>query len=174
MRLIEAGTERKWGDNSPPREVDVKQIALFATPATVRSRAFQRELAFRAIGVDIEAQPSAGLVDALEANDMDLAQDLVTSHVDALLKRMPFPEAAVLGCTHYPILHDAFQKALGEDIRVYSQGDIVARSLGDYLTRHPEFASAGGHRFLTTGDAEQTSVAATRFLSRDIAFEAVN
>ena len=53
---IEALTERRWGDNSPPREVDVKHVALFATPATVASRAFQRELAFRAIGVDVEAQ----------------------------------------------------------------------------------------------------------------------
>ncbi|MGA0370900.1 MAG: glutamate racemase, partial [Paracoccaceae bacterium] len=51
--LIEALTERNWGDNSPPREVAVKNVALFATPATVASRAFQRELAFRAIGVDV-------------------------------------------------------------------------------------------------------------------------
>jgi glutamate racemase len=64
--LIEALTERKWGDNSPPREVGVKHVALFATPATVSSRAFQRELAFRAIGVDVEAQPCAGVVDAIE------------------------------------------------------------------------------------------------------------
>src|SRR6056297_4168403 len=58
--LIEALTERHWGDNSPPREVAVKHVALFATPATVSSRAFQRELAFRAIGVDIEAQSCGG------------------------------------------------------------------------------------------------------------------
>ena len=45
--MIEALTERQWGDNSPPREVEVKHVALFATPATVASRAFQRELAFR-------------------------------------------------------------------------------------------------------------------------------
>ncbi|MFT7107439.1 MAG: glutamate racemase, partial [Yoonia sp.] len=31
--LIEALTERQWGDNSPPREVGVKHVALFATPA---------------------------------------------------------------------------------------------------------------------------------------------
>ncbi|MBQ0752291.1 MAG: aspartate/glutamate racemase family protein, partial [Roseovarius sp.] len=30
--LIEALTERQWGDNSPPREVAVKNVALFATP----------------------------------------------------------------------------------------------------------------------------------------------
>ena len=62
--LIEALTERKWGDNSAPKEVSVKNVALFATPATVSSRAFQRELAFRAIGVDVEAQACGGLVDA--------------------------------------------------------------------------------------------------------------
>ena len=40
--LIEALTERHWGDNTPPREVAVKHVALFSTPATVASRAFQR------------------------------------------------------------------------------------------------------------------------------------
>ena len=48
--MIEALTERQWGDNSPPRQVAVEHVALFATPATVSSRAFQRELAFRALG----------------------------------------------------------------------------------------------------------------------------
>ena len=75
--LIEALTERQWGDNSPPREVAVKHVALFATPATVASRAFQRELAFRAIGVDVEAQPCGGVVDAIEPGDEILAEALV-------------------------------------------------------------------------------------------------
>ena len=114
--LIEALTERKWGDNSPPREVGVKHVALFATPATVSSRAFQRELAFRAIGVDVEAQPCAGVVDLLEMGDMILADALVRSHVESLLRRMPRPEAAILGCTHYPLVEDVFREALGPDV----------------------------------------------------------
>ena len=80
--LIEALTERQWGDNSPPREVAVKHVALFATSATVASRAFQRELAFRAIGVDVEAQPCGGVVDAIEQGDEILAEALVRSHVE--------------------------------------------------------------------------------------------
>jgi glutamate racemase len=171
--LIEAVTERQWGDNSAPREVDVKQVALFATPATVATRAFQRELAFRAIGVDVEAQPCGGLVDAMEANDLELAEALVQSHVSALLRRMPNPQAAVLGCTHYPILKECFQNALGASVEVYSQGTIVAESLADYLTRHPEFAENGGSRFLTTGDAAKVSTAATRFLGKQMAFQSV-
>ncbi|HCQ58601.1 MAG TPA: glutamate racemase, partial [Sulfitobacter sp.] len=95
--LIEAMTERQWGDNSPPREVAVNHVALFATPATVASRAFQRELSFRAIGVDVEAQACGGVVDAIEEGDMILAEALVRSHVDALKRKMPNPDAAILG-----------------------------------------------------------------------------
>jgi glutamate racemase len=170
--LIEALTERQWGDNSPPREVAVKHVALFATPATVASRAFQRELAFRAIGVDVEAQPCGGVVDAIEDGDMILAEALVHSHVDALRRRMPRPEAAVLGCTHYPLMEDAFRAALGPDVAVYSQPDLVAASLADYLTRRPEMVGPGmTRRFLTTGDPVSVSHRATQFLRRRIAFE---
>ncbi|RMH49658.1 MAG: glutamate racemase [Alphaproteobacteria bacterium] len=171
--LIEALTERRWGDNSPPREVAVKNVALFATPATVASRAFQRELAFRAIGVDVEAQPCGGVVDAIEMGDMILAEALVRSHVEALLRRMPSPEAAVLGCTHYPLMEDVFQDALGPGVRVYSQPTIVAESLADYLQRHPDMIGSGTEtRFLTTGDPRSVASKAALFLRRKIPFEA--
>ena len=170
--LIEALTERHWGDNSPPREVDVKTVALFATPATVASRAFQRELAFRAIGVDVEAQPCAGLVDAIEDGDDILADAMVKSHVDALKRRMPNPEAAILGCTHYPLMEAEFQAALGPDVKVFSQANLVAESLADYLTRHPERIGSGTEtRFVTTGDAAKVTTQATKLLRRSIPFE---
>jgi len=171
--LIEALTERQWGDNSPPREVDVNQVALFATPATVSSRAFQRELAFRAIGVDIEAQSCGGLVDAIEDGDIILAEALVKSHSDALLRKMPKPDAAILGCTHYPLMENEFQAALGKDVKVFSQADLVAESLADYLERHPQMIGSGTKsQFLTTGDPKKVSVHAINFLKREIAFEA--
>ena len=169
--LIEALTERQWGDNSPPREVAVEHVALFATPATVRSRAFQRELAFRAIGVDVEAQACGGLVDAIEDGDMILAEALVRSHVDALLRKMPQPEAAILGCTHYPLMEDIFQEALGQSVKVYSQARLVAESLADYLGRHPAMVGGGTvSKFLTTGDPARVSRHATQFLRRQITF----
>ncbi|MFV1876451.1 glutamate racemase [Nioella sp.] len=169
--LIEALTERQWGDNSPPREVAVKHVALFATPATVSSRAFQRELAFRAIGVDVEAQPCGGVVDAIEDGDMILAEALVRSHVEALQRRMPKPEAAILGCTHYPLMEEVFQDALGEGVAVYSQANLVAESLADYLTRHPDKLGDGTEAvFLTTGDPARVSNKAIQFLRRKIEF----
>lgn len=169
--LIEALTERQWGDNSPPREVAVKHVALFATPATVRSRAFQRELAFRAIGVDVEAQACGGVVDAIEEGDMILADALIRSHVDALKRKMPHPDAAVLGCTHYPIMAESFREALGPDVPVFSQASLVAESLADYLTRRPNMLGPGVERvYLTTGDPARVGRQATQFLRRKVEF----
>jgi len=171
--LIEALTERQWGDNSPPREVAIKHVALFATPATVASRAFQRELAFRAIGVDVEAQACGGVVDAIEEGDLILAEALVRSHVDALRRKMPAPDAAVLGCTHYPLMEEVFQDALGPEVKVFSQANLVAESLADYLSRRPQMIGPGTvSQFLTTGNPAQVSNRATQFLRRRIAFEA--
>ncbi|EDQ04878.1 Glutamate racemase [Sulfitobacter indolifex] len=170
--LIEAMTERQWGDNSPPREVAVNHVALFATPATVASRAFQRELSFRAIGVDVEAQACGGVVDAIEEGDMILAEALVRSHVDALKRKMPNPDAAILGCTHYPLMQEAFQAALGAEVKVFSQAELVAASLADYLERHPNMMGSGEAAFLTTGDPARVSDRATQFLRRQITFTA--
>lgn len=169
--LIETLTERSWGDTSPAREVKIKNVALFATPATVASRAFQRELAYRAIGVDVEAQPCGGVVDAIEAGDDILADALVRSHVEALLRRMAHPEAAVLGCTHYPLVRESFADALGPEVTVLSQARVVAESLADYLRRHPDLIGSGTEsKYLTTGDPQRVSEQAGKFLRREIQF----
>ena len=150
----------------------VKHVALFATPSTVASRAFQRELAFRAIGVDVEAQACGGIVDAIEDGDMILADAMVRSHVDALQRKMPNPGAAILGCTHYPLMEDIFQDALGPDVKVFSQATLVADSLADYLQRHPKMIGPGdASMFLTTGNAVKVSQRATQFLRRKVVFE---
>jgi len=72
---------------------------------------------------------------------MILAEALVRSHVEALRRKMPQPQAAVLGCTHYPLLEAVFQQALGPNVTVLSQPSLVARSLAHYLARHPEMAA---------------------------------
>lgn len=130
------------------------------------------ELSFRAIGVDVEAQACGGVVDAIEEGDFILAEALVRSHVDALKRKMPHPQAAILGCTHYPLMQDAFQDALGADVQVFSQANLVAESLADYLTRHPNMLGKGERAFLTTGDPKQVSARATQFLRRPITFTA--
>lgn len=104
---------------------------------------------------------------------MILARALVRSHVEALLRKMPQPDAAVLGCTHYPLLADTFREALGAGVRVIEQPAIVADALADYLERRPQFAGVGGRvMYLTTGDPALVSERAGRFLGHPVNFEA--
>ena len=103
---------------------------------------------------------------------MILAEALVRSHVDALKRKMPHPQAAVLGCTHYPLLEGTFQDALGADVKVFSQANLVAESLADYLKRHPGMLGRGAPGYLTTGNPGRVSDRATQFLRREIRFSA--
>lgn len=107
---------------------------------------------------------------------MILAEALVRSHVDALKRKMPEPDAAILGCTHYPLMAGVFQDALGAGVRVFGQADLVAESLADYLERRPRFRGEGtgtgtGSVFLTSGNPRQVSDRAVQFLRREIRFE---
>jgi glutamate racemase len=109
---------------------------------------------------------------------MILAEALVRSHVEALKRRMPKPQAAILGCTHYPLVEDVFRDALGDGVAVYSQPSLVAASLADYLDRRPEMLGpevlgSGEAAFLTTGDPKSVEQKATLFLRRKIEFEGV-
>ena len=94
------------------------------------------------------------------------------AHVASLLERLPAPQAAVLGCTHYPLLQDRFRAALPPDTRLVSQPDIVADSLADYLERHPRFAARGDTRYLTSGNPAEITRQAERFTGHSLPFAA--
>ncbi len=156
--MIEAVTGRPWGYRGPARPALLSRVALFATRATVASGAFPRELGLRATGIEIEPMPCAGLVDALEAGDLARADALARGYARRLTVRMPEPEAAILGCTHYPIVAHAFRSALPRRTRILSQPQIVAASLADYLRRHPRFGPGAGEvRMITSGDPAAVS-----------------
>ncbi len=171
--VIEHLTRRDWGDNAPPTHTGLRDVALFATAATVGSKAFPRELRFRARDVTVVAQACDGLVDAIEAGDLGRAEEIARAHVAALLVLLPAPQAAVLGCTHYPLVEAAFRAALPVGTAVVSQPDLVAESLADYLRRHPRFMGTGGSvRYLTTGDLAAVGARAAVFMGVPLVFEA--
>lgn len=171
--MIENLTQRNWGDNAPPTHTGLANVALFATAATIDSNAFPRELKFRARDVAVFGQACTGLVDAIESGDDAHATALVNRHVQALLARLPEPQAAVLGCTHYPLVQDVFAAALPPKTRLISQPQIVADSLVDYLARYPHFRQAGATEFLTSGHIARVNQGAARFFGHPARFSAI-
>ena len=171
--MIENLTRRDWGDNAPPTHTGLENVAVFATRATVESGAFPREMKFRARDVEVVGQPCDGLVDAIEAGDMAKARQLVQGHVATLIKRLPKPQSAVLGCTHYPIVEHMFRQALPESTKLLSQPGIVADATADYLQRHERYAQAGETQYFTTGEVGKVGRLAELFLGHPVDWQKV-
>lgn len=172
--VIEALAGRNWADPRPPLNGPMRNVALFATKATVESRAFDRELNLRLNGTTVLSRACPGLVDALETGDRNLAAKIVRNAVADILALDPAPAAAILGCTHYPLVADIFRTALPDKTRILSQPDLVAASLCDYLARYPRFSGGTGQvSFFTSGDPVQVSAEAISLTGVHTKFAAV-
>jgi len=165
--LLEALTGRGWRDE--PGRAPLSRAVFFATPATVRSRAFTREAQRLASNLTIVEQGCPGLVDAIEAGE-PFDEIVAEAVAEALPKGTP--EVAILGCTHYPHAEAAFRAALPADVPILSQPQIVADSLAAHLERHPQFkGGTGSLDCLTTGDAAHVSARAASLFARPLPFE---
>ncbi len=170
--VIEALLGRPWALHGPLVASPVRDIVLFATPATVASGAFTRELSLRASGARVTEVACPGLVEALEQG-ADPAP-LVRAAAARARARCPAPQAVVLGCTHYPLVEAQFAAALPPGTRILSQPVIAAAALADYLARHPRFAGAGPVGYLTSGPPEAVRDAAARLMRWDVPFRALD
>jgi glutamate racemase len=69
-------------------------------------------------------------------------------------------------------LEDKIKSLLPNGISIVSQGEIVAKSLADYLIRHPEMDSRctknASIQYFTTESIEKFSSSASIFLNEDI------
>ncbi len=179
--MVEAITRVPWMQDGPAADwrPEPRTVGVFATPATVASGSFPREIGKRAPDVQVVQQACPDLVPLIErgAGDAELAP-AVRGYVRALLAQLdgrPL-DAAVLGCTHYPLVAHLFAEALPPGVEVLCQPSLVARSLDNYLERHPEYVPAAGEaagrlHFFTTGAAEPVGALAGRFFGRPTPFE---
>ena len=163
--MVEALTKVPWSQEYPNQQsVRPKNITLFATRKTIESGAFAEEIGKRAPHLKLTTKACHGLVDAIEGGAGHAPiSGLINGYVEET--RHSNAHAAVLGCTHFPLVKEYFAAALGPGITIYSQPEIVASSLADYLARHPEFGAVGNGQveLLTTGEPLDVT-AANKFL----------
>lgn len=93
-------------------------------------------------------------------------------YIDMILQVDPQIDTLVLACTHYPLLRSVIDLFIPKEITIIQQGEIVARSLRDYLYRHPEMErelSRGGQiEFLTTEKDGMFDKMAALFMQADV------
>ena len=110
-----------------------KQIGVVATPTTIHSDIYGVELRKISPNVEVVSLATPRLVPAIEANDFNEAEKAIAEYA----RNFQDIPALILGCTHYPLVKDLFQKYLPQT-RLVCQDDLMGQKLADYLKRHTE------------------------------------
>ncbi|MEI6479073.1 MAG: glutamate racemase, partial [bacterium] len=116
---------------------NIKNIAIFATEATVSSGSFRNEILKIDPKLNVFEIACPLLVPIVESgdHDSDVAEEAIKSYIEMLPENIC---ALILGCTHYGILKDKIKKYLPKEVLVISEDEIIGVKLNDYLMRHPE------------------------------------
>jgi glutamate racemase len=149
-------------------------IGILATKGTVLSLSYVNEINEFFPKVKIEQEACPMWVPLVENNEYksDGADYFVKKNLMNLLKKDINIDTLLLACTHYPLLQEKIKKHLPENIKVISQGNIVADSLIEYLGRHyeieNEISKEGKCEFFTTDSTEDFNQKASMFFGKII------
>ncbi len=166
-----------------PSLTSTKHVGVLATPGTVVSDSYRIELLKQDSGLIVTQQACPMWVPLIEAGEhtTEGARFFIRKYVRQIMASDPLIDTLLLGCTHYPLIQSLIDEELAlvsyHPCRTIAQGSIVARSLKDYLRRHPEYESqlqkGGECHFLTTDSATRFGEAATLFLGEPVRAEHV-
>ena len=154
-----------------------RHVGVLATEGTIKSESYNLEIHKLHPDIHVTGVACPFWVPLVEYNEADSpgADYFVKKRIDQIMDLDPQIDALILGCTHYPLLMPKIKKYLPTGVRVISQGEYVAKSLQDYLERHPQIeqrcAKHGEAHYLTTENPEKFKEQAQIFLNDDILVE---
>lgn len=133
-------------------------LGILATKGTVQSNSYPIELSKFSPGLKVFQHYCPMWVPLIETGEYNHpgADYFVEKDITTLLQQHPAIDTILLACTHYPLLQSKIEQYLPESVQLLTQGGIVAESLKDYLSRHPEMEnklSKDGKKTFYTTDA---------------------
>lgn len=137
-------------------------IGVLATYGTIKSESYKLEIKKLYPECEVVGEACPMWVPLVENGEYDKpgADYFVKDSIDKLMSKDPLVDTIILGCTHYPLLIDKIRKYCPPGTNIIPQGEYIAKSLEDYLKRHPEMAE----RIIQGGTCQYfTSESATRF-----------
>lgn len=113
-------------------------IGILGTNGTVQSQSYPIEIEKFFPGIKVYQHACPLWVPLVENNEYASAgaDYFIQKDLNELLNKSAEIDTILLGCTHYPLLLKKIEKFLPKHVKIISQGEIVAQSLADYLTRH--------------------------------------
>jgi glutamate racemase len=152
------------------KDQKIKKVGVIGTTATINSQAYPKEINKLNKNKKIFSQNTPLLVPLVEENWLQQTEtkSILSKYLKNLKKQKI--EALIMGCTHYPFLHQDIKKIMGPNCSVPNTGLIVAKSLKDYLKRHPELklneVKKPNLEFYTTDNPQKFKIIGEKFLKR--------
>ncbi|HAT62378.1 MAG TPA: glutamate racemase [Prevotella sp.] len=151
-----------------------RHVGLLATEGTIKSKSYDIEIAKFFPDIKVSGVACPFWVPLVEYNEVDSpgADYFVKKRIDELMMKDNNIDAIILGCTHFPLLMPKIVKYVDPGIRIIPQGEYVARSLQNYLLRHPDMEQrctrTGTCQYYTTENADKFKESATTFLHEKV------
>lgn len=156
-----------------------RHVGLLATVGTVNSGSYGMEIHKLWPDVQLTGVACPMWVPLVENYEFDSpgADYFVQKRIGEIFRADPDIDTLILGCTHYPLLMNKIVKYIPTGVRIVTQGEYVAKSLADYLGRHPNMAAAcstgGTLHCLTTESPEKFHESATLFMHEEAEVEKI-
>jgi glutamate racemase len=144
-------------------------LGILGTQGTVLSNSYPIEIHKFFPGMEVFQEACPMWVPLIENGEADQpgADYFVQKHLQQIMAKSPNIDTLLLACTHYPLLLKKIEQLLPPQIRVVTQGEIVAKSLAQYLIRHPEInqlcTQSADLQFYTTDSPAEFEKQATLF-----------
>lgn len=147
-----------------------RHVGILGTTGTIQSESYVIELKKFAPDVLVSQHACPMWVPLIEneKHQHPAGIQFIEDDVKELLKKDPLIDTIILACTHYPVVAEKIQQIAGKDIKVVSQGPIVADKLKQYLQAHPEMeeklSKNSSREFYSSESAVVFNEKAERFL----------
>jgi len=151
-----------------------RHVGILATEGTIKSESYNLEIQKLYPDIKVSGVACPFWVPLVEYNEADSpgADYFVKKRIDQIMALDPLIDAVILGCTHYPLLMPKIRKYMPAGVRIVAQGDYVARSLKDYLERHPQIeqkcSKNASVQYLTTENPDKFREQAQIFLNEAV------
>ena len=151
-----------------------RSVGILATNGTVASQSYPVEIARFSPDLRVYQEACPMWVPLIENDEFQSAgaDYFIRKNLQSLFAKGKQIDVVLMACTHYPLMKNRIREHVPVQVRLLSQGEIVADSLADYLQRHPEMdarCSRGGTRaFRTTDSTEDFDSQATRFFGEPV------
>lgn len=165
-----------------------RRVGVLATKGTCDSGRYRRAIHALDAGVQVWQAPSPRSVELVEAavasphamgrdwmsdkDYLDTEEALVVAQEDLAPLMGHGIDAVILGCTHFPLLKQVYQRVLGPDVTIVSSAEETAREVREYLERAGELAGpdhvARYHFSTTSQELAQFCVAGEYVFGRRI------